>query len=111
MDAGAIELKMTLLTGATGGVLLAGAELLILHSKVARYRKHLHELIRKKRKNRLTAEITGLVLVFLAQSAAISVLTAMAMGNFLPAYEQRATQQLEHGGAVESRPLRGGKDD
>ena len=111
MDAGAIELKMTLLTGMTGGVLLAGAELLMLHKKVARYRNHLRSLRRRKQSRRLTAEITGIALVFLAQSAAISVLTAHAMGNFLPAYEQRATQQLEHGGAVENRPLRGGHDD
>lgn len=108
MDAGAIELKMTLLTGAVGGVLLVLAELVMMHKKVSRYRNHLRDLHRKGRKARLTAELTGILLVLLVQPVAISMLTVKALGNFIPSFEQHAAQQLENGGSVENRPLRGG---
>lgn len=102
---GAIELKMAILTGAVGGLLLIVAELVMMHKKVARYRDHLRGLYRSGRRLRLAAEVGGLAAVALIQPVAISLLTVTALGSFNPAFSTHAAQQLK-GAPAEERPLR-----
>lgn len=108
---GAIELKMSILTGAVGGVLLLLAELVFMHRRVSQYREHLRGLHRAGRKVRLLAEVGGIVAVALVQPVVISLLTVTALGSFNPQFTANATQQLEAGGQVQDRPLRGGHAD
>jgi len=102
---GAIELKISILTGAVAGLLLIGAELVMMHRKVAKYRDHLRRLHRTGRKWRLFGELSFVAAVALVQPAVISILTVMALGSFNPAFSANAAQQLT-GGQVEERPLR-----
>jgi hypothetical protein len=108
---GAIELKMSILTGAVGGVLLILAELIMMHRRVAKYREHLRGLRRSGRTLRLVAELGGIGAMALVQPVAISLLTVTALGSFNPQFSANAAQQLEAGGQVQERPLRGGHDD
>ena len=103
---GAIELKMSILTGAVGGVLLILAELVLLHRKVSIYRQRLRSLYHSGRRARVVAEVAGVAAVALAQPVLISVLIVMALGNFNPAFSSNAVGQLQSGGAVKERPLR-----
>jgi hypothetical protein len=103
---GAIELKMSILTGLVGGVLLILAELVLMHRGVAKYRAHLRGLHRAGRKMRLFAEVGGIVAVAMVQPVVISLLTVTALGSFNPQFSANATQQLEAGGQVKDRPLR-----
>ncbi len=105
---GAIELKMSILTGLVGGVLLMLAELVLMHRRVSRYREHLRGLHRSGRKVRLFAELGALVAVALVQPVVIALLTVTALGSFNPQFSANAAQQLEAGGQVNERPLRGG---
>lgn len=102
---GPIELKMSILTGAVGGLLLIVAELVMMHRKVAKYRDHLRSLHRSGRRLRLFAEVGGIAALALIQPVAISLLTVMALGNFNPAFSANAAQQLT-GGQASERPLR-----
>jgi hypothetical protein len=103
---GAIELKMAILTGAVGGVLLLLAELVMLHRKVSQYRAHLRGLYRAGRKMRFFAEIGGIAAIALVQPVCISLLIVAALGSFNPQFSANAAQQLEAGGQVKERPLR-----
>ncbi len=107
---GSIELKMSILTGAVGGVLLIVAELIMMHKKVSKYREHLRALYRSGRMLRLFGEVSGIAVIALIQPVLISVLTVMALGNFNPAFSANAAQQLKLDGQIEERPLRTGHD-
>ncbi|HEY5994657.1 MAG TPA: hypothetical protein VIU46_08675 [Gallionellaceae bacterium] len=102
---GNIELNMAILTGAVGGVLLIGAEMMMMHKKVARYRDHLRGLHRSGRGARLLVEAGLIAVVALVQPVIISMLTVMALGSFNPAFSANAAQQLKGEPGVE-RPLR-----
>ncbi len=106
---GAIELKMAILTGAVGGVLLMLAELVFMHRRVAAYRAHLRRLHGAGRKVRLAAELAGVAAIALAQPILIALLVVTALGNFNPRFSANAAQQLQAGGQVEERPLRSDK--
>lgn len=108
---GAIELKMAILTGAVGGVLLMLAELILMHRRVSKYREHLRGLHRSGRKLRLFAEVGGIAAIALVQPLIISLLTVTALGSFNPQFSANAAQQLEAGGQVKDRPLRGGQQE
>ncbi len=103
---GAIELKMAILTGAVGGVLLLLAELVMLHRRVSRYREHLRGLYRGGRKARLFVELAGMAAIALVQPVGISLLVVAALGSFNPQFSANAAQQLQAGGQVKERPLR-----
>lgn len=102
---GSIELKVSILTGAVGGVLLILAELIMMHKRVARYRAHLRGLLHSGRRLRLSIELACIAAVALIQPVVISMLTVMALGSFNPAFSANAAQQLG-GGQVPERPLR-----
>ncbi len=102
---GNIELNMAILTGAVGGLLLMGAEMMMMHKKVSRYRDHLRGLYRTGKGARLIAEIGAIAVVALIQPVIISLLTVMALGSFNPAFSANAAQQLK-GEPVVERPLR-----
>lgn len=102
---GSIELKMSILTGAVGGLLLIVAELVMMHKTVSRYRDHLSGLYGSGKKLRMAAELAVIAVVGLTQPVIISILTVMALGSFNPAFSANAAQQLQ-GGQVEERPLR-----
>jgi hypothetical protein len=108
---GAIELKMSILTGAVGGVLLMLAELILMHRRVSKYREHLRGLHRSGRKLRLLAEVGGIAALALVQPVIISLLTVTALGSFNPQFSANAAQQLEAGGQTKDRPLRGGQQE
>lgn len=105
---GAIELKMSILTGAVGGVLLMLAELVLMHRRVSQYREHLRGLRRSGRNLRLFAEVGGIAALAALQPVVIALLTVSALGSFNPQFSANAAQQLEAGGQVKDRPLRGG---
>ncbi len=94
---GAIELKVTLLAGMVGGVIMVLAELIALHRKVARYREHVRELYRSGRFFRLFSEGAGILVVALIQPVIVSVLLLKALDNFDPQFSAHAIQQLQHG--------------
>lgn len=108
---GAIELKMSILTGAVGGVLLMLAELVLMHRRVSKYRQHLRGLHSSGRKLRLLAEVGGIAVLALVQPVVISLLTVTALGSFNPQFSSNAAQQLEAGGQIKDRPLRGGQQE
>lgn len=107
---GAIELKMSILTGAVAGLLLMVAELVMMHKRVSKYREHLRGLYRSGRNMRLFVEVSGIAVVAMIQPVIISVLTVMALGSFNPAFSANAAKQLQQGGQIEDRPLRSDPD-
>ena len=110
---GSIELKMAILTGAVGGLIMVLAEGVALHSKLSKYRAHLHALQRTKRYFRLFAELGGIVFVVVIQPVIVTMLVISALGNFNPQFSTHAMAQLKHGiyneDLKEDRPLRGDK--
>ncbi len=107
---GAIELKMAVLTGLVGGVIMVFAEAVALHRKLSRYRAHLRGLYHAKRFFRLSAEICGIASVVLIQPVIVSKLTMSALDNFTPRFSQQVMTELhqgiEHGNLNDSRRLR-----
>jgi len=97
---------MSVLTGAVAGLLLTGAELIMMHRKMSRYRDHLRSLYGSGRRFRLVAEVAGIAVIALIQPVIISILTAMALGSFNPAFSANAAQQLKMDGKSDERPLR-----
>lgn len=91
---GAIELKMALLSGLVGGVIMVLAEGVALHRKLSRYRAHLRELYQAKRLFRLFAEISGVALVVLIQPLIVSMLMMRTLDGFTPQYSVHAIAQL-----------------
>jgi hypothetical protein len=108
---GSIELKMAILTGAMGGLILVLAEVVAMHSKLSKYRAHLRELYRTKRFSRLFAEIGGFTFVVLIQPVIVAMLVLSALDNFNPQFSVHAMAQLKHGivngDLKDDRPLRG----
>ncbi len=94
---GAIELKVTLLAGMVGGIILMLAELIAMHKKVARYREHVRGLYRSGRFFRLFSEGVGILVAALIQPVIISVLLLKALDSFDPQFSARAIQQLQRG--------------
>jgi hypothetical protein len=91
---GAIELKMALLSGLVGGVIMVLAEGVALHRKLSKYRAHLRELYQAKRLFRLFAEISGVALAVLIQPLIVSMLMMRTLDGFTPQYSVHAIAQL-----------------
>lgn len=94
---GAVELKITLATGAAAGVIMVLVELIALHGRVARYREHLRGLYRSGRFLRLVSEGVGVLALALVQPILASVLLLHALDNFNPQFSANAVQQLKQG--------------
>ena len=109
---GSIELKMAMLTGAVGGMLLVVIEGVAMYSKWSKYRAHLRELHHTKRFIRLFAEVGSIAFVVVIQPVIVAMLVMSALDNFNPQFSMHAMAQLKHGIAndhlKEDRPLRGG---
>jgi hypothetical protein len=107
---GSIELKMAILTGAVGGLILVLAEGVALHSKLSKYRAHLRKLYRSKNFIRFFAEIGGIAFVVIIQPVVVTMLVMSALDNFNPQFSIHAMAQLKHGinndDIKEDRPLR-----
>jgi hypothetical protein len=91
---GQIELNISILTGAVVGLFLIVAEMVAMHKKVSKYRMHLRDLYRSRRKFRLLAELSGLTAFLLIQPVIAGLLTVMALDNFNPKFSEHAGQQL-----------------
>ncbi len=108
---GSIELKMALLTGVVGGLLMVVIEGVAMHGKVSKYRAHLHELNRTRRYFRMFTEICSITFVVLIQPVIVTMLVMSALDNFNPQFSIRAMAQLKQGTGntdqKEDRPLRG----
>lgn len=108
---GSIELKMAILTGVVGGLLMVVIEGVAMHSKWSKYRSHLRDLYLKKRFFRLFAEVGSIAFVVVIQPVIATMLVMSALDNFNPQFSIHAMEQLKHGIAndnlKEDRPLRG----
>jgi hypothetical protein len=111
---GSIELKMAILTGLVGGVIMVLAEAVALHQKLSRYRAHLRGLYHAKRFLRWTAEICGIVVVVLIQPVIVAMMMMSALDNFTPQFSAHVRAELhqgiEHGNLDDSRRLRNPAD-
>lgn len=94
---GAIELKMALLSGLVGGVIVVLAEGVALHRRLSKYRAHLHGLYQAKRWFRLFAEISGVALAVLIQPVIVALLMMKTIDGFTPQFSVHAIAQLRHG--------------
>jgi hypothetical protein len=108
---GSIELKIAILTGTVGGLIMVLAEGVAMHSKLSKYRAHLRELYRTRRFFRLFAEIGSIAFVVLIQPAIVTMLVLSALDNFNPQFSAHAMAQLKQGivggDLKDDRPLRG----
>jgi hypothetical protein len=108
---GSIELKMAILTGAVGGLILVLAEGVALHSKLSKYRAHLRELHRTKSYIRMFAEIGSISFIVIIQPVIVTMLVMSALDNFNPQFSIHAMAQLKqgisNGELKDQRPLRG----
>lgn len=94
---GSIELKMAILTGAIGGVIMLMAEAVVLHRKLARYRAHLRDLHIAKRYIRLLAETGSVAVVVLVQPVLVAMLLLSALDRFTPQFSAHVMAQLQQG--------------
>ena len=92
---GSIELKMAILTGLVGGVIMVLAEAVALHRK-------------------LSAEICGIAVVVLVQPVIVTWLVLSALDNFNPEFSAHVMAELhqgiQHGNLNDSRTLRAPPD-
>jgi cytochrome bd-type quinol oxidase subunit 2 len=111
---GSIELKMAILTGLVGGVIMVLAEAVALHRKLSGYRVHLHGLYHAKRFFRLYAEICSIAVVVLVQPVIVTWLVLSALDNFSPEFSAHVMAELhqgiQHGNLNDSRTLRAPPD-
>src|SRR5665647_1873057 len=111
---GSIELKMAIITGFIGGLLMVLAEAVALHRKLFRYRTHLRWLYHSKRFFRLFAEICSIAFVVLIQPVIVSMLMMSALDNFNPKFSAHVMAELhqgiQHGNLNDSRTLRSPPD-
>jgi hypothetical protein len=111
---GSIELKMAILTGFVGGVIMVLAEGVALHQKLSRYRTHLRGLYHAKSFLRLSAEICGIAFVVLIQPVIVSMLVMSALDKFTPQFSAHVMSELhqgiQHGNLNDSRTLRSPPD-
>jgi len=109
-----IELKMAILTGFVGGVIMVLAEGVALHRKLLVYRVHLRGLYRAKRFFRLFGEICSISLVVLIQPVIVSMLVMSALDRFTPQFSVHVMAELhqgiQHGNLNDSRRLRSPPD-
>jgi uncharacterized membrane protein len=107
---GSIELRMAILTGAIGGVILLMAEAVALHRKLARYRTHLRGLRSKKRYIRLFAETGSVAVVVLIQPVLVTMLLLSALDRFTPQFSAHVIAQLQqgipHAAVTDDHPLK-----
>lgn len=105
-----IELKMAIITGFIGGLIMVLAEAVAMHQQLTRYRVHLRGLYRSNRYARLSAEIGGIAAVVLIQPVFVVWLVLSALDNFSPQFSRHVMaelhQGLEHGNLNDSRRLR-----
>lgn len=108
---GSIELKMAILTGVVGGLLMVLIEGVAMHGMLSKYRAHLRELNRTRRYFRLLTEIGSIAFVVLIQPVIVTMLVMSALDNFNPQFSIHAIAQLKqgigNGDQKEDRPLRG----
>ncbi|MGA8862511.1 MAG: hypothetical protein WBM09_03830 [Gallionella sp.] len=111
---GSIELKMAIITGFIGGLIMVLAEAVALHRKLGRYRVHLHGLYHSKRFFRLSAEACAIAVVVLIQPVIVAKLAMSALDNFDPKFSAHVMaelhQGLQHGNLNDSRMLRHPQD-
>ena len=111
---GSIELKMAILTGLVGGVIMVLAEAVALHRKLSGYRVHLRGLYHAKNFFRLSAEICGIAVVVLVQPVIVTWLVLSALDNFNPEFSAHVMAELhqgiQHGNLNDSRTLRAPPD-
>ncbi|MGA7595598.1 MAG: hypothetical protein WCA64_10425 [Gallionella sp.] len=111
---GFIELKMAIITGLIGGLIMVLAEAVTFYQKLARYRVHLRSLRHSNRYIRLSAEITGIAIVVLIQPVFVVWLVLSALDNFSPQFSAHVMaelhQGLQHGNLNDSRMLRHSPD-
>jgi hypothetical protein len=107
---GSIELKMAILTGAVGGLIMVVAEGVALHGVLSRYRSHLRELYRTKKRLRLLAETGSIAFIVVIQPVIVAMLVLSALDNFDPQFSVHVMAQLKQGmvsgNAKDDRPLR-----
>jgi hypothetical protein len=94
---GSIELKMAILTGAVGGLIMVLAEGVALHRKLSKYRLHLRGLLQAKRFVRVLGEMACIGFIVLIQPIALSLLVVTALDNFDPRFSTNAMTQLRQG--------------
>jgi cytochrome bd-type quinol oxidase subunit 2 len=111
---GSIELKMAILTGFVGGVIMVLAEAVALHQKLSGYRVHLRGLYHSKSFFRLFVETCGIAFVVLIQPVIVSMLVMLALDKFTPQFSAHVMAELhqgmEHGNLNDSRRLRSPPD-
>jgi len=111
---GSIELKMAILTGFVGGVIMVLAEGVVLHQQLSRYRAHLRGLYHAKRFFRLLAEVCSIAFVVLIQPLIVSILVISALDRFTPQFSAHVMAELhqgiQHGDLNDSRTLRSPPD-
>ena len=107
---GSIELKMAIITGFIGGLIMVLAETVAMHQKLAQYRVHLRGLYQSNRYVRLSAEIGSIAIVVLIQPVIVVWLVLSALDNFTPQFSKHVMaelhQGLQHGNLNDSRMLR-----
>jgi hypothetical protein len=107
---GSIELKMAIITGFIGGLIMVLAEAVAMHRKLGRYRDHLRGLYHANRYARLSAEICSIAIVLLIQPVFVVWLVLSALDNFSPQFSAHVMaelhQGLQHGNLHDSRRLR-----
>ena len=94
---GSIELKMAILTGVIGGVIMLMAEAVALHRKLSRYRAHLRDLHSAKRYIRLFAETGSVAVIVLIQPVLVTMLLLSALDRFTPQFSAHVMVQLHQG--------------
>ena len=107
---GSIELKMTIITGLIGGLIMVLAEAVAFHQKLDRYRVHLRGLYHSNRYVRLSAELCSVAIVVLIQPVFVVWLMLSALDNFSPRFSRHVMAELhlgfQHGNLKNSRMLR-----
>ena len=107
---GSIELKMAIITGLIGGLIMVLAEAVAFHQKLDRYRVHLRGLYHSNRYVRLSAELCSIAIVVLIQPVFVVWLMLSALDNFSPRFSRHVMaelhQGLQHGNLNDSRMLR-----
>ncbi|MCG6932378.1 MAG: hypothetical protein LJE57_01965 [Gallionella sp.] len=107
---GSIELKMAIITGLIGGLIMVLAEAVVMYQKLARYRDHLRGLYLANRYVRLSAEVCSIAVVVLIQPVFVIWLVLSALDNFSPQFSAHVMaelhQGLQYGNLHDSRTLR-----
>lgn len=94
---GEIVLRLAILTGVIGGVIMVLAEGVALHHKLPGYLAHLRRLNTAKKFFRLYSEIGGIVFVALIQPVIITLLVLSALDSFNPDFSEHVMAQIRLG--------------